>query len=188
MEENRLEPAKENTMNAAENAVPEAAEESVCEPTEAAEPAAGTEAAEETAPPAAGFLKVIGIMMIVIGAAALIVSIVALFGIVLIAASARQSAKTVEELGINSTLLYTGGGCLLLNAAAQFVAGIVGCVNAAKREKAKACLAWGIVSAVLYAAGQAAVIVGGGTFSPMSLALGLVLPVLFIIGAAKNIR
>lgn len=192
MEEIRPEAAEENTLNITGNTAPDAAEESVRASADAAEniPSAdeNTIPADENAPPAAGFLKVIGILMIVIGAAALIVSIIAAFGIVLIAASARQSARTVEELGINSALLYAGGGCLLLNALAQFITGIVGCANAAKPGKAKACLAWGIISAVLCAAGQAAVIAGGGTFNAASLALGLVLPVLFIIGAAKNKR
>ena len=47
-------------------------------------------------------------------------------------------------------------------------------------------MGWGIVVAVLCVAGSILTVVGGSSFPVFSLILGLVLPVLFIIGAAKN--
>ena len=67
-----------------------------------------------------------------------------------------------------------------------FVAGIIGVANAKKPEKAGTCMGWGIVVAALCVAGSILTVVGGSSFPVFSLILGLVLPVLFIIGAAKN--
>ena len=47
-------------------------------------------------------------------------------------------------------------------------------------------MAWGVIVAVLCVAGCVLTAVGGSDFPVLSLILGLVLPVLFIIGAAKN--
>ena len=48
------------------------------------------------------------------------------------------------------------------------------------------CMVWGIIVAVLCVVGTILNSVGGGSFSVFSLLLGLVLPVLYIIGAGFN--
>ena len=75
---------------------------------------------------------------------------------------------------------------MLISAVAELVAGIIGVVNCKKPEKAVVCIAWGIIVAVLSVAGTILNSVGGGTFSVFSLLLGLVLPVLYMIGAVFN--
>lgn len=130
---------------------------------------------EQTTPKGASFLKVTGILMIIGGGISLIVAIVALLGIAALAL-----------LGASSGMLYAAGALTLVSAVAELVTGIIGVANAKRADKAGMCMAWGIVVAVLCVAGCILTVVGGGEFPVFSLILGLVLPVLFIIGAAKN--
>ena len=130
---------------------------------------------EQTTPKGASFLKVTGILMIIGGGISLIVAIVALLGIAALAV-----------LGASSGMLYAAGALTLISAVAELVAGIIGVVNAKRAEKVGLCMAWGIIVAVLCVAGCILTVVGGSAFPWFSLILGLVLPVLFIIGAAKN--
>ena len=130
---------------------------------------------EQTTPKGASFLKVTGILMIIGGGIALIVAIVALLGIAALA-----------TLGVSSAMLYAAGALTLLSAVAELVTGIIGVVNAKRADKAGLCMAWGIVVAVLCVAGCILTVAAGDAFPVFSLILGLVLPVLFIIGAAKN--
>lgn len=122
-----------------------------------------------------GFLKVTGILMIIGGSINLIISLIAVLGIAALAA-----------MGFSSGLLYASGFLSLASAVAEFVAGIVGVVNAKKPEKAQACITWGVIVAVLCVAGCILSVVAGNGFPFFSFILGLVLPVLYMIGAAKN--
>lgn len=130
---------------------------------------------EQTTPKGASFLKVTGILMIIGGGISLIAAIVALLGIAALAL-----------LGASSGMLYAAGALTLVSAVAELVTGIIGVVNAKRADKAGMCMAWGIVVAVLCVAGCILTVAGGGDFPVFSLILGLVLPALFIIGAAKN--
>ena len=125
-----------------------------------------------------GFLKVTGILMIIGGGISIIMGIIAALGV---AALAYISDGTVS-----SALLYASVVLMLISAVAELVAGIIGVVNCKKPEKAGVCIAWGIIVAVLSVAGTILNSVGGGSFSAFSLILGLVLPVLYIIGAVFN--
>ena len=106
-----------------------------------------------------GFLKVTGILMIIGGGLSIILGIVSLLGLAVLA---------------------------LVGAIIELVTGIVGCVNCKKPEKATACLVWGIIVAAINVLSEILSVVAGGEFSVVSLILGLVLPVLFIIGAVLN--
>ena len=125
-----------------------------------------------------GFLKVTGILMIIGGAISVIMGIVAVLGV---AALAYISDGTVS-----SALLYASVVLMIVSAVAELIAGIIGVANCKKPEKAVSCIVWGIIVAVLSVAGTILNSVGGGTFSVFSLILGLVLPVLYIIGAVFN--
>ena len=126
----------------------------------------------------AKFLKVTGILMIIGGALALIVGIIAILGI------AALAYITDGELATG--LLYASGVLILVSAVAELIAGIIGVKNCKKPEKAGTCIAWGIVVAVLCVAGCILEVVGGSSFPISSLVLGLVLPGLFVFGAVKN--
>ena len=130
---------------------------------------------EQTTPKGASFLKVTGILMIIGGGIALIAAIVALLGIAALAA-----------MGLSSAMLYAAGALTLVSAVAELVTGIIGVANAKRADKSGLCMAWGIVVAVLCVAGCILTVAAGDAFPVFSLILGLVLPVLFIIGAAKN--
>ena len=133
---------------------------------------------ETTTTKGTGFLKVTGILMIIGGGISIIMGIIAALGV---AALAYISDGTVS-----SALLYASVVLMLISAVAELVAGIIGVVNCKKPEKAGDCIAWGIIVAVLSVAGTILNSVGGGSFSAFSLILGLVLPVLYIIGAVFN--
>lgn len=125
-----------------------------------------------------GFLKVTGILMVIFGAIALITSITGLLGI---------SALVALSGGLlNATWLYVGAFISLVSAVAELVAGIVGIKNCKAPEKAGTCMTWGIIVAALCLLGCIFTVVGGDSFPVMSLIFGMVLPVLYIIGAAKN--
>lgn len=124
------------------------------------------------------FLKVTGILMIVFGAIALIISIVAVLGIAAIA--------LVNDGTYDMTLLYVGGVVALLGSVAEFVAGIIGVINAKLPNKADTCIVWGVIVAVMSVAGEIISVIGGSQFNVFSLICGLVIPVLYIIGAVKN--
>ena len=74
----------------------------------------------------------------------------------------------------------------LVSAGISLVAGILGVKNAAKPEKAMVCIVFGILTAALSVLGNVLTVAGGGNFSIPNLLLGLVIPVLYLIGAFQN--
>lgn len=126
----------------------------------------------------AGMLKVVGILMIVFGGIALVLSI--------LAAVAVAAVAFLSEGLLTTNLLYASTALMVASAVAELVTGILGVANCKKPEKAGVCIAWGAIVAVLCVAGTVLNLVANGEFKIFSLAVGLVLPVLFIIGGVKN--
>ena len=126
------------------------------------------------------FLKVTGILMIIGGALSAILGIVAVLGVAALAYIA--SAQTEAGMLYASTIL------LLISGVVELSAGIIGVINAEKPQKAKACIVWGALVAILSVASTILGVVGGSDFSVSGLVLGLVLPVIYIIGAVKNMQ
>lgn len=122
------------------------------------------------------FLKVTGILMIIGGGISIIMSIAAVIGV----------AAILTLGGVGAGILVFACILALAGSAIELVTGIVGVVNCKKPEKATVCLVWGIVVAVLNVVSSILSASAGNGFSVSSLILGLVLPVLFIIGAALN--
>ena len=83
-------------------------------------------------------------------------------------------------------MLYAACALSLVCAVVELIAGIVGVKNCKNPEKAGICIVWGVLVAVLYIISTILSSVGGGEFNIVSLLIGLVLPVLYIIGAFKN--
>ncbi len=121
------------------------------------------------------FLKVTGILMIIFGAIALVLAIIAIAGISVLAA-----------LGASSGLLTVSCILALVGAVAEFVAGIIGVKNWNKLEKAGTCITWGIIVIVLCVISNILSVVGGGEFNILNLLTGLVIPVLYLIGGIQN--
>ena len=95
--------------------------------------------------------------------------------------------------GALAAVLETSAGGLMLasalilaSAVFQLIAGIMGVKNCDKPEKAQSCLVMGVIVAILSVAGNIISNVLGSSFNILSYATGLVIPVLYIIGAVKN--
>jgi len=123
-----------------------------------------------------GFLTVTGILMIIGGGIGIILGILAVLAV---------SALAVT-LGVGSGLLTVSAILTLVSAVVSLIAGILGVANSAKSEKAMTCIVFGVLAAALSVFGNILTVVGGGSFSPFSLVLGLALPVLYLIGAFQN--
>lgn len=122
------------------------------------------------------FLKVTGILMIIGAAFGIIGGIIAMIGVGALAAVLETSA-----VGLMLASLL-----VLASAVFQLIAGIMGVKNCDKPEKAQTCLVMGIIVAILSVAGNVISNVLGSDFNAFNYATGLVIPVLYIIGAAKN--
>lgn len=122
------------------------------------------------------FLKVTGILMIIFGSIALIIAIVALLGL-----------GVLEAMGAPMGLLWASGIIALLGAVAEFVAGIIGVVSWNKPNKANTCIGWGIAVAAMCVISNIFTLIGyPENFNVFSLLTGLVIPLLYLIGAFKN--
>lgn len=125
-----------------------------------------------------GFLKVTGILMIIGGSISIILGIIAVVGVGALVILIGDEA--------NMGLLMFGAVLVLVSAVVSLIAGIVGVKNAAKPEKAMTCIVYGILTAVLAVLGNILSVVGGADFNVIGLAIGLVLPALYLIGAFQN--
>ncbi len=122
------------------------------------------------------FLKVTGILMIIGGGFGIIGGIVAMLGAGALAAVLETSAGG----------LMLASALILASAVFQLIAGIMGVKNCDKPEKAQSCLVMGVIVAILSVSGNIVSNVLGSSFNIMSYATGLIIPVLYIIGAVKN--
>ena len=114
--------------------------------------------------------------MIIFGSIGLIVSIMTLLGL-----------GVLEALGAPMGLLWASGILALVGSVAEFVAGIIGVKNWNKPEKANTCIAWGIIVAAMCVISNILTLVGyPESFNVISVISGLVIPVLYLIGAFKN--
>lgn len=122
------------------------------------------------------FLKVTGILMIIGGSIAIIAGIIAVIG-----ASAMAVLLETSAGGLIFASVLT-----LVSAVIQLIAGIMGVKNSARPEKAQSCLVMGVLVALFSVAGNIMTVVLGSDFNVIGLITGLVLPVLYIIGAVLN--
>ena len=130
-------------------------------------------------------LKVSGILLIIFGAIGLISTIISLVGASAIGAMAGAMGV---DTGAYNALITVSGIIAIACGAVYLVAGILGVLNAAKPEKAKTCMILGVIMVALQVVSTIfSIIVSGfsGT-AVISLIIGLVLPVLFIVGANQN--
>ena len=124
------------------------------------------------------FLKVTGILMIIGGSLGIIFGIIAVLGVGALALALGSEA--------NMGLLVLSSILVLLGGIISLIAGIVGVKNAAVPEKAQTCIVFGILAAVVSVGGNLLKVAGGSKFSLFGMLYGLVLPVLYLIGAFQN--
>ena len=136
----------------------------------------------------AKFLKVTGILMIIFSAIALVLEIILAAGIAALGVAAVESNVSLGT--VTSAISPTVWIAVVLGfvgVVAEFVAGIIGVANAKKPEKANTCFIWGvIVIAVNVISNIVMAITYPAGFSVWSALSGLVLPVLYLIGAVLN--
>ena len=123
------------------------------------------------------FLKVTGILMIIGGALSLLLVIFA-GGLAMLFGGALGLAGV--GLVIFSLILALVGSVI------QFIAGIVGVKNAARPEKAMACIVWGFLTVAVSLLSNILSIAGGSTVGAFTWILGLALPALYLVGAFQN--
>ena len=122
------------------------------------------------------FLKVTGILMIVGGSIGLIAGVLAVISVGAVASLLETSAGVLMFASV----------LILVSAIVQLIAGILGIKYCAKPEKAKTCIIMGALVAGLSLVGTLMSVSLGNDFNIMSMITGLVLPVLYIVGAMLN--
>ena len=131
------------------------------------------------------FLKVTGILMIIGGAIRMIAMIIVLIKISVVVDLIDGIATALTgKFG----LIYASCIIGLLGSIVEFVAGIIGVAYSKKPEKANTCFVWGIIVVVFTVIGTVLSLIGGSSFGSQIVYLltGLVVPVLYIIGANLN--
>lgn len=130
----------------------------------------------------AKFLLVTGILMIMGGVLSFIIAVSTYSSLDLLISLSTYA----EEAGYNVDLITFAYILAIIGAVLELVAGIIGVAFSKKTEKAKVCFIAGIVVAIICVVNNILIDVAGGDFNIASLLLGLVLPILYIIGANKN--
>jgi hypothetical protein len=123
-------------------------------------------------------LMVTSILLIIVGSIGIILGIIAALGVGALVLIADGSA----DMG----LLTFASALVLLNALVSLVAGILGVVNAAKPNKMTTCIVFGVLSIVLTLLANFLSVSAGNDFKLINLLIGLVLPVLYLMGASQN--
>lgn len=136
---------------------------------------------EENAP-GRGKLKVTGILYIILGALALLGSLVLMAGGGLLIASGEESGAGMA-LGAAVGILSLLG---LVSAVFYLIVGILGVKNCDKPEKCGANFVLGVVVLVLVLVSLVANVITSGPSGAASNVIGLVLAVIYLLGAKQN--
>ncbi len=125
-------------------------------------------------------LKVTGILMIIGGALALVIALIAVIGIAAAAslAAGALGGGIIALAVIASILSLLGGGI-------ELAAGILGVKNWNQPAKAQSCIVFGAIIIALSVLSNILNLASGSEFNLFTLLLGLVLPVLYLIGAVQ---
>ena len=119
-------------------------------------------------------LKVIGILMIIFGAIGIVGMIMLIAGVALV------QAAIGDGIGMYWLALIVG----MIGAVLELVAGIIGVKNWNNPEKAQTCVICGIVVIAFQVVSDILTVVAySQSFNIFTALFGLILPVLFLIGA-----
>ena len=135
-------------------------------------------------------LKVLSILMIIGGIFSAIFSVVSIAGAGVITAVSgnadMQQAATQAgtNMGTVTVFLWISVIIMVISAVIEIVAGVKGVKNWNNPDAAQSLVTIGVVCAVLAVIGSIVSAIGG-SFSIFGLILGLVFPVLYIIGAVQ---
>ncbi len=127
------------------------------------------------------FLKVTGILMIIGGAIAIITSVLSLITIITMMAVIVYAGFSPLLAWI--TVILAFGGSIL-----ELIAGIMGVKYCDDPQKAKMLVGYGVIIVAICILNNIIGLIIGAGFSVVSLLVGLVIPILYIIGASKNMK
>ncbi len=123
-------------------------------------------------------LKVCSILMMIGGILGIITGIIAIIGVAALLEMMEGSAPAGT-----AAILYGASILAVAGSVIQTIAAAKGLGACKAPEKAQSCIIWGIIVAAFCVVAQILNVVGGSEFSAISLVTGLVLPVLYIVGA-----
>ena len=133
-----------------------------------------------------GFLKVVGILMIIFGALGIIV--VGIIGLVAVMASTAADSL-LESGGVITAAVIVASILAIIGGVIELITGIIGVKNCNKPENWKSCMIWGIISLALEVLSLILSFVGSNASAGsiiINIIGGVAMPVLFIIGAKLN--
>lgn len=124
------------------------------------------------------FLKITSILMIAGGIIAGIAGVIAILGVSALVALAGSADGT--------GFLYASSTIVTIISVIEIIAGAKGLKACKVPEKARKCVSWGIVIAVLSIISTVIGLIGGGEFSITNVVLTLLVPGLYVYGALKT--
>lgn len=133
-------------------------------------------------------LKVCSILMMIGGILSAILGVVTFIGIASVAEMLGEWGELGElaelaDVRLVPWMLYASSALVVVGAIVEIIASAMGLGACKAPEKAKRCVIWGIIVAALCVVSEILIVVGGGDFNIITLITGLVVPVLYIIGA-----
>ena len=122
------------------------------------------------------FLRVTGVLMIIVASVALVAVVFAVIGIGILAAGDVPIARFI----VTTSAAFLG-------AVAEFVTGILGVKNWDRPTRANVCIGWGITVIALSLIADALVFAFfPECFQIASIAIGLIIPILYLLGGFQN--
>lgn len=131
------------------------------------------------------FLKVTGILMIIMCAFNIIIGGLALIG----SSGAMTMATQDPEMAAMSdvmSIVSIMSMLMILSGIVELITGIIGIVNCKNPEKAHVCLVWGIIVMFMSIVQAGFEVYVGGMFNIFNFALSMVIPILYVYGAVAN--
>lgn len=121
-------------------------------------------------------LQVAGILMIVLGAIAIFINLLAMVG-----------ATVLDVVGVPMGVVWLVLILSLCASVAELVAGILGVINWNRLDKANTCIVWGIgILALIVISNLITLVAYQDNFEVFNLLVGLVIPILYVKGAFQN--
>ena len=122
------------------------------------------------------FLRVCGILMIIGAILSLVFAVIAVIVI-------RQPGS-----GLNTPIHWVSVVLAFVGSLIELIAGILGVRYANRPEKAKTCIVCGVLVILMTLLSQVISAVSGGEVNFLNALTGLLVPILYVIGAFKNQR
>lgn len=123
-------------------------------------------------------LKVVSIIWVIFAGIGVVLSVIAISALGAASSLGAAMGATVDVGMLTvATIISIAGSAIAL------IAAILGIMNSSKPEKAQICIIFGCLVIALSIISTVISLVSGGTFDIFSFIIGLIIPVLYLIGA-----